>query len=96
MPELPGHERREERRARRRGRRIVRDGDEYTRDEEERGGIELEQVERRPEPPVEVQGEPWGWTKDGPRPAGWPGPSHSRDDPGPFDGNWEPPREGVL
>ena len=23
------------------------------------------------EPPVEVQGEPWGWTKPGPRPRGW-------------------------
>ena len=54
MPELPGHDRREERRARRRGRREVRDGDTYTRDEEERGEVELQEVPRRPEPPVEV------------------------------------------
>lgn len=91
MPELPGHDRREERRARRRGRRIVRDGDDYTEDELERGEVELEQVERRSEPPVEIQGEPWGWTKEGDRPRGWPGPDHSRDDPGPFDGLWERP-----
>lgn len=91
MPELPGHERREARRARRHGRRLVRDGDEYTIDEEERGEIELELRDRREEPPVEVQGEPWGWTKPGPRPKGWPGPRHSTDDPGPYDGSWEPP-----
>jgi hypothetical protein len=75
------------------GRRRLRDGDEYTIDEEDRGLVEREEVERFPEPPVEVQGEPWGWTKDGPRPRGWPGPDHSRDDPGPFDGEWEPPLE---
>lgn len=89
--ELPGHDRREERRARRHGRREVRDGDEYTVDEEDRDEIELELVSRRPEPPVEVQGEPWGWTKPGPRPIGWPGPSQSRDEPGPFDGRWDRP-----
>jgi len=72
-------------------RRRIRDGDEYNLDEEERGEVEREEVPRRPEPPVEIQGEPWGWTKDGPRPKGWPGPDHSRDDPGPFDGSWEPP-----
>jgi hypothetical protein len=92
MPELPGHDRREERRARRR-RRIIRDGDSYTIDEELEGRIEREEVPRRPEPPVEVQGEPWGWTKPGPRPRGWPGPDANRDDPGPYDGAWEPPGE---
>lgn len=91
MPDLPGHDRREERRARRHGRRLVRDGGEYTIDEEDRGEIELDLPGRRPEPPIEVQGEPWGWTKDGPRPKGWPGPDHPRDEPGPFDGEWEPP-----
>jgi hypothetical protein len=92
MPDLPGHDRREERRERRR-RRIVRDGDTYTLDEEEHGQAELEEVPRRPEPPVDVQGEPWGWTKAGDRPKGWPGPDHPRDEPGPFDGEWEPRRE---
>lgn len=66
-------------------RRAIRDGDEYTIDDD----VELEIPERRPEPDVEVQGEPWGWTKPGPRPRGWPGPDNSRDDPGPFDGRWE-------
>jgi hypothetical protein len=73
-------------------RQIIRDGDEYTIDEDERGEIEREKVARYPEPPVEVQGEPWGWTKPGARPSGWPGPDHSRDDPGPYDGEWEPQR----
>lgn len=90
MPDLPGKDRREERRARRRRRRI-REGDTYTITEEDNDEIELELPERRPEPPVEVQGEPWGWTKDGPRPKGWPGPDHRRDEPGPFDGSWDPP-----
>jgi hypothetical protein len=72
-------------------RRIVHAMEEYRSDED----VELEQVEPFPEPPVEVQGEPWGWTKPGPRPRGWRedgryGPA-SRDDPGPFDGRWERP-----
>lgn len=67
--------------------RIIRDGDEYRDDED----VELELPERFPEPDVEVQGEPWGWIKPGPRPRGYPGPDHSRDDPGPFDGEWERP-----
>lgn len=54
-----------------RERRLVRDGDSYTIDELERGDIELDEVKRRPEPPVEIQGEPWGWTKPGPKPRGW-------------------------
>jgi hypothetical protein len=72
-------------------RRRIRDGDEYTIDEENGGLIEREEVDRRAEPPVEVQGEPWGWTKPGPRPRGWPGPDHPRDEPGPYDGSWDPP-----
>jgi hypothetical protein len=66
--------------------RRIRDGDEYTADDD----VELEIPEHRPEPPVEVQGEPWGWTKPGPRPRGWPGPDARRDEPGPYDGEWEP------
>jgi len=42
-------------------------GDAYTVDED----VELEQPEPTPEPPVNEQGEPWGWTKPGPRPRGW-------------------------
>ena len=82
-------------RIRHRKRRLVRDGDEYTEDELDRGEVELELPERRPEPPVEVQGEPWGWTKPGPRPRGWREDGdyggQSRDDPGPYDGRWDPP-----
>jgi hypothetical protein len=60
MPELPGHRRREERRARRHGRRLVLDGEEFTSDELERGEVELE--EREPsDPEREGEGyEPWG------------------------------------
>lgn len=72
-----------------RRRRLVRDGDTYDINEEDNDEIELEEVNRRDEPPVDVQGEPWGWTKDGPRPRGWPGPDHPMDEPGPFDGRWE-------
>lgn len=58
MPELPGHDRREERRARRRGRRLVRSGDEFTSDELERGEVELEEPGHSDEP--EDNGyEPW-------------------------------------
>jgi hypothetical protein len=71
-------------------RRRLRDGDEYTINEENEDLIEREEVEPFPESPVETQGEPWGWTKDGPRPRGWPGPDANRDDPGPYDGKWEP------
>jgi len=42
-------------------------GDEYTVDED----VVLDQPDHVDEPPVEVQGEPWGWTKKGPRPRGW-------------------------
>jgi hypothetical protein len=90
MPELPGHQRREERRERRH-RRKIREGDTFTIDEENRGEIDLIQVQRRDEPPVDVQGEPWGWTKGPPYPRGYPGPDANRDDPGPYDGSWDPP-----
>jgi hypothetical protein len=55
----------------RRRRRLIHSGEEYTADELAAGEVELEQPEPFPEPPVEVQGEPWGWTKPGPRPRGW-------------------------
>lgn len=71
-------------------RRRIRPGEEYRSDED----VELEEVERNPEPPVDIQGEPWGWNKPGPRPIGWPGPDHNRGDPGPFDGEWEPRERG--
>jgi len=59
MPELPGHERREKRRAKRHGRRLVRSGDEFTSDELERGEVELEERDQGGEP--EDNGyEPWG------------------------------------
>jgi hypothetical protein len=70
-------------------RRRIREGDQYTILED----IELEEREPDPNPPPEeVRGEPWGWTKPGDRPRGWPGPDHPRDEPGPFDGEWEPRR----
>lgn len=78
-------------------RRLIRDGDEYTDEELDRGEVELEQVAQRAEPPEEVRGEPWGWTKPGPRPEGWredgmyDGDARGRGDPGPYDGAWEPP-----
>lgn len=52
-------------------RRIIEAGMSYTVDEEERDEIELRTVEPFPEPPVEIQGEPWGWTKPGRKPLGW-------------------------
>ena len=46
----------------------IRDGDEYTIDDD----IELEEViPERNAPPEELRGEPWGWTKPGPKPRGW-------------------------
>jgi hypothetical protein len=53
---------------RRSQRRLVRAGEEYDDTAED---VELEEVKPRREPPVEVQGEPWGWTKPGPKPKGW-------------------------
>jgi hypothetical protein len=66
MPELPGHDRRAERRARRRGRRLVRSGDEFTSDELERGEVELEERESSgPEPEMnEVWAVPEGRLTD--------------------------------
>lgn len=84
-------------RRRRGGRRRVRPGETYTREEEERGEIELEDVEPRSDPPPEhTRGEPWGWTKEGDKPRGWRedgryGPEPGHDDPGPYDGKWQPP-----
>jgi hypothetical protein len=79
-------------------RRLIRDGDSYTEEELDRGEVELDEVDRRDEPPIDVQGEPWEWTKPGDRPRGWPGPVdnpqwRNSDDPGPFDGSWDPPGE---
>lgn len=71
-------------------RRLIVIGSVYTIDEENAGLIELAEVTPNPEPPTEVQGEPWGWTKPGPRPRGWPGPRANLNDPGPYDGEWEP------
>jgi len=51
--------------------RVIHDGDEYTEDELAAGEVDRESAVRAPEEPVEVQGEPWGWTKPGPRPRGW-------------------------
>lgn len=83
-------------RIRHRGRRRVRDGDVYTREEEERDEVELEGPDPIRDPPdEETRGEPWGWTKPGPKPRGWRedgryGPEPGHDDPGPYDGAWEP------
>ena len=53
-----------------RERRLIRDGDSFTIDEEDRDEIQLEEVMPNEEPPEEIQGEPWGWTKPGPKPRG--------------------------
>jgi hypothetical protein len=80
-------------RSRRHHPRRIRDGDAYTVTEERDGLIEREEASPRPEPPVAVQGEPWGWTKGPPYPEGWredgryPG-QQNREDPGPLDGRW--------
>lgn len=57
--ELPGHDRREERRARRRGRQLVRWGEEFDSDDLDQGEIELELPEASEEPTVDIQAEPW-------------------------------------
>lgn len=49
-------------------RRLVMDGEEYTIDE---GDVILDSPEMRKAPDVNVQGEPWGWTKEGPKPKGY-------------------------
>jgi hypothetical protein len=47
----------------------------YTRDEEKRGEIIIETPAAREDPPpVETQGESWGWTKGPPYPRGYLGP----------------------
>ena len=45
--------------------RTIRNGDGYTVDDED---IDLEEVAPNPEIPVDIQGEPWGWTKGEPFP----------------------------
>lgn len=60
MPELPGHDRREERRARRHGRRLVRSGDTFTSEELERDEVELELPEPSGPEPDGGGYEPWG------------------------------------
>ena len=70
-------------------RRIVRPGGSYTADED----VQLETPAPAADPPPEeTRGEPWGWTKPGPRPRGWreDGRYGPRDpgDPGPLDGRW--------
>lgn len=47
--------------------RRVWSGDEYSDDDD----VVLVEATRFDEPPVEVQGEAWGWIKPGPRPKGW-------------------------
>lgn len=57
MPDVfGGHERREERRARRRGRRLVRDGDQFSSDEE----VDLERRDPSGDEPKSGGTEPWG------------------------------------
>lgn len=80
---------------RHRRRRRIEPGGTYTTDELARGEVELVEVERRPEPPVELQGEPWGWTKDGGRPEGWRadgryGPQDGEDERRRAGENYEP------
>jgi hypothetical protein len=48
-------------------RRFIREGDTYEFGED----VDIADVPPNEEPPVELQGEPWGWTKPGPRPRGW-------------------------
>lgn len=76
-------------------RRIIEPGMTYTIDEENADEIELRETIPILTPPVDIQGEPWGWTKTGPRPKGWPGPDENRNEPGPYDGEWEPSNRDV-
>lgn len=81
-----------------RRRRRIRDGDSYTILEE--NDIELEIPDPNPDPPpLDLQGEPMGWKKPGPKPRGIAilitNPKYqNRDDPGPFDGRWERDDDG--
>lgn len=53
-------------------RRDVFNGSEFTIDEELAGEITLHDIAPIDDPPpVDIQGEPWGWKKPGPRPLGW-------------------------
>lgn len=56
----------------RREKRRIRVGDIFTIDEEKTGELEFDMPEPDPDPPpIEIQGEPWGWTKGPPYPRGW-------------------------
>jgi hypothetical protein len=74
-------------------RRRIHEDDEFTMEDEDRKNVEFDEAVRYDEPSEDIQGEPWGWTKPGPRPRGWREdgdyPGHNQDDPGPFDGEWE-------
>jgi hypothetical protein len=48
----------------RRGKRVIIDGDTYTIDDD----VEIAEVGAVEEIPVDIQGEPWGWTKGPPFP----------------------------
>lgn len=75
--------------------RRIRDGDTYTITEENDDEIELEIPDPNPDPPPpELQGEPMGWTKPGPKPRGYDElyrnlRYQNRDNPGPLDGRWK-------
>ena len=81
--------------------RDVHDGESYTEDELREGLVRLIGPNPDPDPPDEgVRGEPWEWTKGPPYPRGYqelqdyPPPGfRNRDDPGPYDGSWDPPGE---
>ncbi len=68
MPELPGHDRREERRARRHGRRLVRSGDKFTSYELEHGEVELEERKPSGDEPEDGGYEPWAMDDSKDRP----------------------------
>jgi len=54
------------------GRYRVWPGDTFTIDDELAGRIEREEIPPVTDPPpVELQGEPWGWTKGAPFPRGY-------------------------
>jgi hypothetical protein len=79
--------------------RLIGPGDAYTAEELARGEVELQEVPPIADPPPEeTRGEVWGsgkWDRDL-HPRGWredgeyPG-QRNRDEPGPYDGAWEPP-----
>lgn len=52
-------------------RRRIRDGDDFTIEDETNDRVKIILPDRFEEPPIETQGEPWGWTKGPPYPRGW-------------------------